>query len=86
VYEALSVESGHVPEGERKTFTALFANIKGSMDLMGHLDPEQARAIVDPALKADLVPIPRASAIVATISRPSGGNSALSHSIGSSEK
>jgi class 3 adenylate cyclase len=38
-------------EGERKTVTALFADIKGSMELMEALDPEEARAIVDPALK-----------------------------------
>jgi class 3 adenylate cyclase/tetratricopeptide (TPR) repeat protein len=38
-------------EGERKTVTALFADIKGSMDLMEDLDPEEARALVDPALK-----------------------------------
>jgi class 3 adenylate cyclase/tetratricopeptide (TPR) repeat protein len=38
-------------EGERKTVTALFADIKGSMELIEHLDPEEARAIVDPALK-----------------------------------
>ncbi len=31
--------------------TALFADIKGSMDLMEELDPEEARAIVDPALR-----------------------------------
>src|SRR5271156_5657668 len=38
-------------DGERKTVTALFADIKGSMDLMEDLDPEAARALVDPALK-----------------------------------
>ncbi len=38
-------------EGERKTVTALFADIKGSMDLMEDLDPEEARGIVDPALR-----------------------------------
>ena len=38
-------------EGERKTVTALFADIKGSMELMEDLDPEEARAIVDPAIK-----------------------------------
>ena len=38
-------------EGERKTVTALFADIKGSMELMEDIDPEEARAIVDPALK-----------------------------------
>src|SRR5262245_48130492 len=37
-------------EGERKTVTVLFADIKGSMDLIEDLDPEEARAIVDPAL------------------------------------
>jgi class 3 adenylate cyclase/tetratricopeptide (TPR) repeat protein len=40
-----------VIEGERKTVTALFADIKGSMELMADLDPEEARAIIDPALK-----------------------------------
>src|SRR4029077_14451638 len=38
-------------DGERKTVTALFADIKGSMDLMEDLDPEEARAIVDPAIR-----------------------------------
>jgi class 3 adenylate cyclase len=45
-----SVEA-ELPEGERKTVTALFADIKGSTELMEDLDPEEARAIVDPALK-----------------------------------
>jgi class 3 adenylate cyclase len=39
-----------LPEGERKTVTALFADIKGSTEIMEELDPEQARAIIDPAL------------------------------------
>ena len=38
-------------EGERKTVTALFSDIKGSTELMADLDPEVARAIVDPALR-----------------------------------
>ena len=38
-------------EGDRKTVTALFADIKGSTELMRDLDPEEARAIIDPALK-----------------------------------
>ena len=38
-------------DGERKTVTALFADIKGSTELEQDLDPEEARAIVDPALK-----------------------------------
>jgi class 3 adenylate cyclase len=36
---------------ERKTVTALFADIRGSMDLMEDLDPEEALHLVDPALK-----------------------------------
>jgi hypothetical protein len=38
-------------EGERKTVTALFADIKDSTELEQDLDPEEARAIIDPALK-----------------------------------
>src|SRR6266481_2215906 len=38
-------------EGERKTVPALFADIKGSTELEQDLDPEEARAIIDPALK-----------------------------------
>jgi class 3 adenylate cyclase len=38
-------------DGERKTVTALFADIKGSTELMRDLDPEEARAIVDPVLQ-----------------------------------
>jgi class 3 adenylate cyclase/tetratricopeptide (TPR) repeat protein len=44
-------EPESLPEGERKTVTALFADLKGSMELMENLDPEEARAIVDPALR-----------------------------------
>jgi class 3 adenylate cyclase/tetratricopeptide (TPR) repeat protein len=46
--ESISPEA---PEGERKTVTALFADIKGSTELEQDLDPEEARAIVDPALR-----------------------------------
>ena len=38
-------------DGERKTVTALFADINGSMELMEDIDPEEARSIIDPALK-----------------------------------
>src|SRR5262245_58003599 len=37
-------------DGERKIVTALFADIQGSMDLMAELDPEEAEAVVAPAL------------------------------------
>ena len=36
---------------ERKTITALFADLKGSTALIEGLDPEEARAIIDPALQ-----------------------------------
>src|SRR5215469_9667923 len=45
-----SLESQSV-DGERKTISALFADIKGSTELEQNLDPEEARAIIDPALK-----------------------------------
>src|SRR6202158_4351813 len=51
VIDSLDSPRDSPPEGERKTVTALFADIKGSMDLMEGLDPEEARAIVDPALR-----------------------------------
>jgi len=43
-------EASALSDGERKTVTALFADIKGSTELIRDLDPEEARAIVDPAL------------------------------------
>ena len=52
-------------EGERKTVTALFADIKGSMDLMEDLDPEEAGAIVDPALKLMIEAVQRYRGYVA---------------------
>src|SRR5271156_6219167 len=47
----LPPETSTPSDGERKTVTALFADIKGSTELMEDLDPEEARAIIDPALK-----------------------------------
>ncbi|MBV8134695.1 MAG: AAA family ATPase [Deltaproteobacteria bacterium] len=52
-------------EGERKTVTALFADIKGSMELIEDLDPEEARAIVDPALKLMMEAVQRYGGYVA---------------------
>src|SRR4051794_18068278 len=43
---ALEARSG--TDGERKTITALFADLKGSTALIEGLDPEEARAIIDP--------------------------------------
>jgi class 3 adenylate cyclase len=52
-------------EGERKTVTALFADIKGSTELLRDLDPEEARAIVDPSLKLMIDAAQRYSGYVA---------------------
>jgi class 3 adenylate cyclase len=38
-------------EGERKQVTGLFADLKGSMELLADRDPEEARAILDPVLE-----------------------------------
>jgi len=37
-------------EGERKQVTVLFADLKGSMELLADRDPEEARKILDPVL------------------------------------
>ncbi len=38
-------------EGERKQVTVLFADLKGSMELLADRDPEHARKILDPVLE-----------------------------------
>jgi class 3 adenylate cyclase/tetratricopeptide (TPR) repeat protein len=38
-------------EGERKLVTVLFADIKGSMELLADRDPEEARKLLDPVLE-----------------------------------
>src|SRR5437867_3504165 len=38
-------------EGERKQVTVLFADLKGSMELLAERDPEEARGLLDPVLE-----------------------------------
>src|SRR5262249_798914 len=38
-------------EGERKHVTVLFADLKGSMELLADRDPEEARKLLDPVLE-----------------------------------
>ena len=38
-------------EGERKQVTVLFADLKGSMELLADRDPEHARGVLDPVLE-----------------------------------
>jgi class 3 adenylate cyclase/tetratricopeptide (TPR) repeat protein len=52
-------------DGERKTVTALLADIKGSTELMRDLDPEEARAIVDPVLQLMMAAVHRYGGYVA---------------------
>jgi class 3 adenylate cyclase/predicted ATPase len=45
------MEARGAPDGERKTITALFADLAGFTALTRDLDPEEARALIDPALQ-----------------------------------
>jgi class 3 adenylate cyclase len=45
------IRAAVITDGERKVITALFADLKGSTALIEGLDPEEARAIIDPALQ-----------------------------------
>ena len=58
-------EASLVADGERKTVSALFADIKGSTELMRDLDPEEARAIVDPVLQLMMAAVHRYGGYVA---------------------
>src|SRR5215831_18902096 len=49
--EQAAIEARGASEGERKTITALFADIQDSTALIEDLDPEAARRLIDPALQ-----------------------------------
>jgi len=49
--EQAAMEARGVTDGERKTITALFADMAGSTALMHDLDPEDARRLIDPVLQ-----------------------------------
>ena len=49
--EQQAMESRGASDGERKTITALFADLKGSTAQIEVLGPEDACAIIDPALR-----------------------------------
>jgi class 3 adenylate cyclase/tetratricopeptide (TPR) repeat protein len=46
-------------EGERKQVTVLFADVVGSTELIQDLDPEEARALLEPAVRAMLSAVHR---------------------------
>ena len=45
------LNSRQAVEGERKQVTVLFADLKGSMELLADRDPEEARRLLDPVLE-----------------------------------
>ncbi len=59
------MESRGGQEGERKTITALFADLKGSTALLEGLDPEVARTVIDPALQIMMAAVHRYEGYVA---------------------
>jgi class 3 adenylate cyclase len=46
-------------EGERKLVTVLFADLKGSMELLADRDPEEARQLLDPVLERMMAAVHR---------------------------
>ena len=46
-------------EGERKQVTVLFADLKGSMELLADRDPEDARQLLDPVLERMMAAVHR---------------------------
>ncbi len=63
--EQAAMEARGRTDGERKTITALFADLKGSTALIEGLDPEEARAIIDPALQLMMEAVHRYEGYVA---------------------
>src|SRR5712691_11052506 len=45
--------------GERKQVTVLFADLKGSMELLADRDPEEARQLLDPVLERMMAAVHR---------------------------
>ncbi len=58
------MEARGAQDGERKTITALFGDINSSVEFMEGVDPEEARAIVDPALRLMMDAVHRYNAYV----------------------
>jgi class 3 adenylate cyclase len=46
-------------EGERKLVTVLFADLKGSMEVLADRDPEEARQLLDPVLERMMAAVHR---------------------------
>jgi class 3 adenylate cyclase len=61
----VAADASEALDGERKTVTALFADIQGSTELIRDLDPEEARALVDPVLRLMIEAVHRYEGYVA---------------------
>src|SRR5262249_34834684 len=56
-------------EGERKQVTVLFADLKGSMELLADRDPEEARQLLDPVLERLMAAVHRYEGTVTRLGR-----------------
>jgi class 3 adenylate cyclase/predicted ATPase len=65
--EQAAMEARGATGGERKLVTHLFSDLKGSTALIEGLDPEDARAIVDPALQLMMDAVHRYEGYVAQV-------------------
>ncbi|HKA53252.1 MAG TPA: adenylate/guanylate cyclase domain-containing protein, partial [Candidatus Binatia bacterium] len=63
--EQAAMAARGITDGERKTITALFADLKGSTALIEGLDPEAARSLIDPALQLMMEAVHRYEGYVA---------------------
>src|SRR5262249_38940614 len=54
-------------EGERKVVTVLFADLRGSLELLADHDPEEARALLDPVLERMIEAVHRYEGAVNTV-------------------
>src|SRR5262249_37492175 len=64
--EQAALETRGIADGERKTITALFADIQDSTTLIEDLDPEAARRLIDPALQLMMDAVHRSSGMAMT--------------------
>lgn len=65
---ASRIRSGkHALEGERKIITVLFADIKGSMDILESLDPEDSKRLLDPCLQRMMDAVHRTEGTVSRV-------------------
>jgi len=79
--EQAALEARGATDGERKTITALFADIKGSMALMEDLDPEEARALIDPALQLMMDAVHRYEGYMSSSPRVTASSPSLVHQL-----